>query len=114
MKVRKEQFDEIQHSVETSFVHRVSGLIRKQYPDHSAKWTDAQLDTEVRWWIAKGRTYGLTFESTLGRFTAIGIQVSPRFDEEPGIACILHDWTIPELRKMDLLENSVMDWEWES
>ena len=81
LEIRKEQVEVFQPSAEDAFVRRVVAELRTGYFDLVSHLPPSTLESRVRFGIEKGRSQGLTWESSLTGFVIIMFQFGPDFDE---------------------------------
>jgi hypothetical protein len=93
LKFRAEQMRVIERALEERFVNRLVGHLRDHHADTEVKLPgqttrlgdlpEPKLRELVCRGIARARTYGLTWESTITAFVAIMFEVAPNFDRMP-------------------------------
>jgi hypothetical protein len=105
LRLRSEQLQVFQHVAEANFVNHITDHLTAKHaavvvrlPHQTA--TIKELPTEVlrglvRKGIARARTYGLTWESTVGSFVVVRFVAAPNFDKHPLIRRVLQDERVP-------------------
>ncbi len=113
MIIRKEQMEALRAKMERDFVLRLSQLLRETYPELTANLSQERLVKRVEFGISRARSYGITWESTLGAFVALMFQVAPCFDEHSDIKSILGFSIVPPNERIDLLLKVLAPRQWE-
>ncbi|HLG17534.1 MAG TPA: hypothetical protein VJH03_24030 [Blastocatellia bacterium] len=124
LRIRPEQLEPFKPVAEAAFVRRVTAYVREKHgevvielPDGARavkQLPDDALLEIVRSGIARARSYGMTWESTLTAFVAIMFVVAPNFDEHPLIQRVLKDESVPPDSRIDLLWERTTDQNWEA
>jgi hypothetical protein len=96
-----------------AFVDRLMEFLRRNYPEHLYMVRDDELRLRARHGIEKGRSYGLTWESSLTIFVSHMLTIHPEFDSQRAIKRVLIDPAIPGDEKMRALLGLVEDSDWE-
>ena len=97
--IRREQMAALERAVEERFIDRVIDHLRSHHPRSVASLDDATLRRRVEAGVARGRRYGLEWESSLTTFVALMFISAPNFDEDPVIHRILTStWRTADLR----------------
>jgi len=124
LKIRPEQVQAFQPIAEAGFVRRLTDYVRKVHGDAivripSGAMSIAQVPTTVlsimiQNGIARGRRYGLSWESSLAAFVVIMIIAAPNFDEHPLIQRVLRqDDAAPE-RRIDGIWRRISSQNWKA
>jgi hypothetical protein len=71
------------------------GELRTRFEQFVTEKDEARLRGMVREGLARGRAYGLTWESSLGIFVILSVTVGPDFDQKPRVRQILLDESRP-------------------
>jgi hypothetical protein len=100
-------------AVERAFMARVIGHLHDYHAKAVVDLHGAALEEEVAQGIARARSFGLTWESTIATFVALRFEVARDFDEHPHIHQILMDESVPPDSRIDLLLQQVSDVDWE-
>jgi hypothetical protein len=125
LKIRSEQIEAFQPVADAQFVRRIVDHLRKrqsnaavrlpQGPTLIFRLPDALLHKMVQVGVARARSYGLTWESSITGFVVLMFKVAPNFDQHPAINRALTDAQVaPDARLQKLLEvTTSSDW-WEA
>ena len=70
---------------EPAFVQRVVTHFQRYHMDAVYEWPEDLLRKRIEHCIARGRTWGLTWEYSLTVFAAHMIRIHPEFDQQPDI-----------------------------
>lgn len=89
MLIRTSQIEAACHEAEASFQRRASAYCWKKYPRFSDVLPQEIVAEMVKKGIERGRTHGLTWESSLVNFLELMFSIAPNFDEHPAISAIL-------------------------
>lgn len=128
LKIRPAQIKAFTPAAEAAFERRVAVYLREEHAeevvtlpaggDEVAELVVRDLDDEtllkmVRAGIARARSYGMTWESTITAFVVLMFAVAPNFDSHPLIRRVLEDTEVkPELRIEQLWEQTTEEnWE---
>jgi hypothetical protein len=129
LKVRHSQLKAFQPSAEAAFEHRVADYLRENHADGAVKLPadsgevkevevksldDETLLKMIRTGIARARSYGMTWESSLTAFVVIMFVIAPNFDEHPLMTHILKDGSIEPDERIDRLWEHTTDSNWEA
>jgi hypothetical protein len=102
------------HLGEPAFEDRTILHFQIMRPGMAYRITEHELRRRVRHGLAKGRSYGLTWEYSLTLFLAHMLVINPRFDEHPAMQAVLRDASIPPDERVDLLTSDrVSSEQWE-
>jgi hypothetical protein len=108
--IRREQKARL---AEERFAERLVEKLGTEFAAYVAGVEAAELRRRVHEQIARGRSYGLTWESSIGAFTILGVVVGPGFERHPKIQHVLADESLsPDERGLLLIEQLTAD-EWE-
>jgi hypothetical protein len=125
LKIRSEQIEAFQPVADAQFVRRIVDHLRKrqssavvrlpQGPTLIFRLPDALIHRMVQAGVARARSYGLTWESSITGFVVLMFRVAPNFDQYPAINRALTDEHVaPDARIQKLLEvTTSSDW-WEA
>lgn len=99
---------------EPAFEERTFDHFRIMHPQMAWRLPDRELRRRIRHGLAKGRSYGLTWEYSLTLFLSHMLEINPRFDEHPAIQSVLLDESLPPDERIDeLTSERVTDEQWE-
>lgn len=114
MKIRKSQFANLDERAVDDFVERVAGMVRQQNQSLIPPGVDdAHLRTMVRHGIEKAKRYGLTWESSIGKFVGLMFGIAPNFDEHLAVQAILVDPLIAPNERVEELFRRLKPEQWE-
>jgi hypothetical protein len=118
LKIRPEQMAVFQQMADAAFVKRLAEHLRSKYASVGVllptgvvalgQIPTATLLEMVRGGIARARTHGLSYESSLAAFLALMIEAAPNFDEYPRVRQILTDESVPPNGRLDQLLNQAV------
>jgi hypothetical protein len=113
LKIRAEQMAVFQASAERSLVLRVADHLRAVHSEWAQGLDEDSLLEMVENGIARGRRYGLTFESSLTQFVVLMVVIGPNFDEHPAVWAVLTDDSIAPNERVDglILHLTQRDWQ---
>lgn len=123
MIIRQTQIEAFQPQAEEAFQIRLAEYISEEFADRPVQistnvsnvenLSDETLLTLIQNGLKRGRTYGMTWESSLFAFVSLMFEFAPNFDEHPSIRRSLEDAEVePDLRINYLLEQTnSADWE---
>jgi hypothetical protein len=123
MVIRGEQMKLFQAESKTRFITQLQAHLRSRYPGVSIltakgpvpliELADAALETMVRSGVARAKTYGLTWQSSLAGFTVLMFLYGPEFDRNPLVQRELTDPTVPDEARVDHLCKVIPDTAWD-
>ena len=124
MIIRPEQLEAFQSVADRVFVRQMVEYLRENHAGALVYLPDGSIAVEqipdeilyemVRNGIARARSYGLSWESTVGAFVVLMIVIAPNFDEHPLIQRILTDESVPENDRIDELWGRTSEQNWEA
>ena len=98
---------------EPAFEDRTVEYCRLVIGHHVEMLDDRELLLRVRHCIAKARSYGLTWESSISIFVTHMLSINPEFDKHPAIQRVLQDEAIPVDDRMAAMLGFVFDDDWD-
>jgi hypothetical protein len=113
MVIRQEQMDAFNYVNDIEFVERLREMLRNDYPEEGNEYDDEELNELIRQGLHRARRiYGMRWETALGDFCGLRLQLGERFDEEPRINGFLTDEFVPPNERIDrmFIELSQNDW----
>ena len=124
LRVREEQLLAFRAVADEDFVARTAEYLRAEHPEAAVALPDGERPLSempdelllgmVRRGIARARSYGLTWESSITAFVVLMFVVAPNFDAHPLIRRVLTDEKVaPDLR-VDQLWEETTDENWEA
>lgn len=111
--IRKEQMEAFEPQAEAAFVDRVVMHLREEHAEAVGRLPDDVLQEMINNGLARGRKYGLSWESSLTAFVALMFEIAPNFDEHPRIQQVLRDESVPPDSRIDMLLERISDQDWE-
>jgi len=75
--------------------------------------SDEELLRRVSLGIARAESHGLTWDASITAFVAMMFEVAPTFDEQPAIARVLKDESLPADQRIDALWERTTDEDWD-
>jgi hypothetical protein len=122
-KIRPEQLEAFEPVADAAFVVRVVQHLRDEHADEvvslpDREYTVAGLDEETiaemaRTGIAKARSYGFTWESSITAFVVLMFVVAPSFDNHPLIKRALNDTSPDENSRIENLFERTSSENWD-
>ena len=122
MIVRKTQIEAFDRAAEPAFRQRVKDYLREKHPSEIVRFTDAvvalreipdaKLDALLERGIARARSHGLTWESTLNAFVTMMVTVAPNFDQQRVVRAALADKDRPSNFRTKELDQRVSQADW--
>ena len=123
LKIRPEQIRAFQPVADAEFVERLAVHVRAEHADAPVflpegettvgLLTDERLHEMVRRGVERARSYGITWESTLGAFVTIMFVAAPNFDEHPLIRRVLSDEKVDANARVERLWELTTEENWE-
>jgi hypothetical protein len=124
LKIRSEQMAVFQPVADAGFVARVADFLREQYGDAEVRLAEGtmtikeiapeRLRAMVAQGVARGRGYGMKWESSLTTFVTLRFLVAPNFDEHPLIARALGDEQVDAEARVSGLTQTVTEANWQA
>lgn len=122
LKIRPEQLEAFQPVADAGFVRRLSDYLRREHPDIAVRTPSGVLKMNqipaktIEWMvqtgIARGRRYGLSWESSLAAFVVIMFVAAPNFDQHPLIQRVLSDDDAPPNGRIERLWRRISNQNW--
>jgi hypothetical protein len=105
MRIRWEQMKAFDAEADRAFVEMLKGLVLQQGSPIPPGTDDRQLTQMIHNGIARARSHGLTWQSSIGKFVGLMFAVAPNFDEYPPIRAILANSSVlPDERVPRMME----------
>src|SRR5262249_38329429 len=124
VRMRAEQMEVFRSLAESAFENRVVAHLRLahadilvRFPQAAAPVKDVPVETLqalVRRGIARGRAYGLTWQSSLGGFVVLAFVAAPNFDAHPLVRRVLRDDHVPADLRLGQLWKRTTKKTWET
>lgn len=86
-----------------AFANRLAASLRRQFALQTARLSEVELKRSVRAAIIRARSYGLTWESSIAVFAALGVVAGAGFEQDPVVRSILTDKGFSEQERVALL-----------
>jgi hypothetical protein len=112
--IRKEQMDALDDHARKSFADRLINYLRERQGVWVANSPDAELRQRVNWGIARARSHGFQWESSIMKFVALMFRIAPNFDEYPPIEALLARKDVPLEQRADLLFTEITPEQWQA
>jgi hypothetical protein len=113
LRIRVEQYAAFQPVAETDFASRIAEHLRTEHartvvrrtagPTLISRFGDEELLTLIRSGIARARSHGLTWESSITAFVVLMFKAAPNFDQHPEIRALLTKDERPEDERLRAL-----------
>lgn len=113
-KIRPEQHKEFNKAAEKSFIERCIQFLRAKLPDEVAVLPTDVLQYRVELGVARARTYGITWRSSLLTFVTLMFEVGPYFDRHSRIREIFADFRLHPNEKPSWLFKMLDAQQWQS
>ncbi|MDI1448043.1 hypothetical protein [Polyangium sp. 6x1] len=111
--LRRGQRKAFEPLVEDALVERIFAFLRAHPAAEIRALDDTALRAAVRSGISRGRSFGLTWTSTLAAFVGLSLVVGPAFHEHPAVRAVLEDEATPPDERIALLEERIPDEAWQ-
>ena len=123
LKIRSEQIRPFEEDAHDAFRDRVMSYVRKNHAGEPVQYRGKQsavaelaeedLRMMVENGLARARSYGLTWKSSLISFVVLMFVVAPNFDRQRYVSGVLRDEKIPANRRVDIIVEQMTDEDWE-
>jgi hypothetical protein len=124
LRMRSEQMEVFRPVADAAFERRLVQHLRQAHPTIAvrllgettplAQLADPRLHELVRNGIARGRAYGLTWQSSLAGFVVLTFVAAPNFDAHPLVRRVLQDERMPADLRIDQLWRRTTRKTWET
>ena len=114
LKIRKSQMDQMNHKAEDQFIQRMMTYLREKQSVWVEDCSDEKLRQRIVWGIARARSHGFTWESSLAKYVGLMFRFAPNFDEYPPIEEILNRKDVPGEERIDLVYSEISTEQWRS
>jgi hypothetical protein len=126
--IRPEQLEAFDPVAEANFERRVAEYMRENHADVAVKLPSGEgeskavevkaLDDETllrlaRTGIARARSYGMTWESSITAFVVLTFVAAPNFDDHPLIRRVLEDAGVEPDQRIEQLWDQTTEENWE-
>ncbi|WP_437894475.1 hypothetical protein [Sorangium sp. So ce124] len=89
LKIRDEQRRALAEAQEARFVEALGAHLREHHPDAVGGVPAPVMRRRIERGVARARSHGLTWESSIATFVALMFKIAPNFDEYPPIRAVL-------------------------
>jgi hypothetical protein len=124
LKIRPSQLKAFQHVADSALEEEIVRHLREEHPYATARIFEGEfavvdlppetLRGMVKTGVARARSYGLTWESSIKSFIVLMFVTAPSFDGHPIIRRILQDEHTPPDDRIERLWESTTDENWEA
>jgi hypothetical protein len=124
MRVRAAQISAFEAGAEPAFRKRIAAYLRERHGQAVVRIpgaertvnqiSDATMAVLVDTCLARARSHGLSWESTLNAFVTLMVTVAPNFDEQPAVRAALSDDNRPPDFRMQELGQRVTKQDWDA
>ena len=112
--IRREQIEAFRAAARRRLCDRICKLLMERFPDHADKYDPADLVAFVETGMDRARAWGFTWDSTIGDYVALRLQVGADFDREPEVRRVFEDNTIPVEQRVASLVERLTRAEWQA
>jgi hypothetical protein len=123
LKIRREQFDVFQSVAEINFQKRLVDYLRVNHSDavvhlSTGRMPVSQIPEEilnqmVRGGIARARSYGMSWESSLSVFVVLMFVAAPNFNDSPSIQSVLLEEKLTPNERINQLWDRTSEQDWQ-
>ena len=114
MVIRQTQMDAFDGVNDDEFVERLKNILRETYPVESAAYFDDAFEEMIREGLRRARqSYGMRWETALGDFCGLKLQLGERFDEDPEIEPFLTDESVPPNERINRMFRAFGEADWQ-
>jgi hypothetical protein len=113
LKITKQQIASLDDEIAGAFARDLVRYLRAEHADAVRALDDAELLRRVHVGVARAEAYGMTWDATITAFVAMMFEIAPTFDEQPGIARVLHDERVPPDTRVDALWDRTTEEDWD-
>jgi hypothetical protein len=112
--IRREQFEAFSAAARRHLCDRLCELLMQVLPDHTANFEPADLVAFVETGMSRAMAWGFTWDSTIGDYVALCLQIGADFDREPAVQQVFKDNTIPVEQRVAVLFQRLTPAEWQA
>jgi hypothetical protein len=113
MKIPAAKFDAFQSSAEEAFVNDLLRFARRELEVWVRHDPDDILRERIRSGIARARSHGFAWQSSIAKFVSLMLRFAPNFDEYPPIRQLLDRTDVEPEARADLLFTEIAAEHWE-
>lgn len=113
MKLSAKQLEAFQPLTDGRFVDSIINDLWTLFPEDVRDLNDEPLVEQVYAGVQKGRSYGLSWDSSLRQFAMLSVLVGPDFDRHRKVRRILADEARPPNERMEVVLAEMKDDEWQ-
>ncbi len=110
--IRPEQLQRLDEYAEEEFIKSLMANVREVHGELVEDLDDKELYRFVKVAVARARSHGLTYESSIGAFVGLMFEFAPNFDEQPAIRKMLSDERLPPDDRIDLVVEAASEQDW--
>lgn len=111
--IRQEQRDVFNDVNDIEFIKRLKEILRDKYPEESYEYNDESLEEMIRQGFYRARKdYGMRWETALGDFCGLKLQLGEHFDEEPQIHYYLTEESVPPDQRINRMFAQIPEKDW--
>ncbi len=114
MQIRPEQFAAFQEETEAAFVEKLLLFARENLTVWVKSAPDPILRERIRSGIARARSHGFAWQSSLAKFVTLMLRFSPNFDHDPAAAALLGRKDVLPESRADMLFSEITAEQWEA
>ena len=113
LKITSATFDSFQPSAEEAFVEDLLRFARRELETWVRHDPDDILRERIRSGIARARSHGFQWQSSIAKFVSLMLRFAPNFDEYPPIRQLLDRMDVEPESRADLLFSEIAAEHWE-
>ena len=114
MIIRKQQMNTLDDQAQKSFTDRMMKYLREKQTVWVANSPDDELRRRVNSGVARARSHGFEWESSVMKFVGLMFRFAPNFDEYPPIEALLARKDVPSEQRADLLFTEISAEQWQA
>lgn len=93
----------LEQIAQEKFRHRVAVYLREHLPEHTAVFSDSELDNKITGWQQRAAAYEVTTERGIAKWSFLALVTGDKFDKTPAIQEYLRQPAPEPSVKMDTL-----------
>ncbi|EHR69961.1 hypothetical protein BurJ1DRAFT_1088 [Burkholderiales bacterium JOSHI_001] len=109
---RPDQFDTFQQMADDAFVESMVGFARKELAPWVQFDSDAILRERIKSGVARARSHGFQWQSSLAKFVTLMLRFCPNFDSDPAVDALLARTDLAPEARADLLFSDITAEQW--
>jgi hypothetical protein len=103
LKIRDSQMKVFDRYMEDQFVRSLMRDVRTDFPEETSDLSDAEIKQLLRGALARARSHGIRYQSSIAGFVTLMFSIAPNFDDHPAFARVLDDPGLVEQDKLSAL-----------